>query len=432
MPTPRLMMKKQNVRTLSLILCMFSYLLVGAAVFDALESESESSRRRVLEQKRSDMKKKYRFSEDDYREIERVVLQAEPHRAGRQWKFAGSFYFAITVITTIGYGHAAPGTDAGKVFCMFYAVLGIPLTLVMFQSLGERMNTFVRYLLHKIKQCLGFRRTEVSMENMVLVGFLSCLGTLCVGAAAFSHFEGWSFFHAYYYCFITLTTIGFGDFVALQKKEDLQKKTPYVAFSFMYILVGLTVIGAFLNLVVLRFLTMNTEDERRDAQERASLKRDRGLLEGALGLRVVGDQHRDNHKERANMVHSHSTLFLPMQEGTSRTNLIASPAEDPEGRRSPCKHRLHFQVKTDRRRQESSLSSLCSSCVCYRSEVCDSPLVSRGDHHGCHVNSVYYNSVSYKIQSCSPRDNTGLSSPGSTLSPGHSFQELPRLRRKSV
>jgi len=95
-------MKKQNVRTLSLILCMFSYLLVGAAVFDALESETESARKRFLEQKRSDMKRKYRFTEEDYREIERVVLQAEPHRAGRQWKFAGSFYFAITVITTIG------------------------------------------------------------------------------------------------------------------------------------------------------------------------------------------------------------------------------------------------------------------------------------------------------------------------------------------
>uniref|UniRef100_A0A8C9XA91 Potassium channel subfamily K member n=1 Tax=Sander lucioperca TaxID=283035 RepID=A0A8C9XA91_SANLU len=377
-------MKKQNVRTLSLILCMFSYLLVGAAVFDTLESESENSRRRVLEQKRNEMKKKYRFSEDDYREIERVVLQAEPHRAGRQWKFAGSFYFAITVITTIGYGHAAPGTDAGKVFCMFYAVLGIPLTLVMFQSLGERMNTFVRYLLHKMKQCLGCRCTEVSMENMVLVGFLSCIGTLCVGAAAFSHFEGWSFFHAYYYCFITLTTIGFGDFVALQKKEDLQEKTPYVAFSFMYILVGLTVIGAFLNLVVLRFLTMNTEDERRDAQERASLKRDRGLLDGSLGLHVVGEQR------------------------TSRTNLIASPAED-------------------------HLSSLCS-CVCYRLGICESPLMSRSEQHGCHVNSVYYNSVSYRIQGCSPgsRDNTGLSSPGSTLSPGNSFREFPRSRRKSV
>lgn len=296
------------------------------------------------------------------------------------------------------------------------------------------MNTFVRYLLHKVKQCLGFRRTEVSMENMVLVGFLSCIGTLCVGAAAFSHFEGWSFFHAYYYCFITLTTIGFGDFVALQKKEDLQEKTPYVAFSFMYILVGLTVIGAFLNLVVLRFLTMNTEDERRDAQERASMKRDRGLLDGTLSLGVLGEQSRDSHSERnrSNMVHSHSTLFLPMEEGTSRTNLISSPV-DQERRKSPCRHRLHFQIKAGRRRQESSLSSLCS-CVCYRLEICDSPLMSHSEHHGCHVNSVYYNSVSYRIQGCSPssRDNTGLTSPGSRISPGHSFREFPHLRRKSV
>ncbi|XP_038825332.1 potassium channel subfamily K member 15-like [Salvelinus namaycush] len=189
-------MKAQNIRTLSLILCMLSYLLVGAAVFDALESETENSRKKILEQKRNELKKKYGFTDDDYREIERVVLQSEPHRAGRQWKFAGSFYFAITVITTIGYGHAAPSTDAGKVFCMFYAVLGIPLTLVMFQSMGERINTFVRYLLCRLKQCMGLRKTDVSMGNMVLVGLLSCMSTLCVGAAAFSHFEGWTFFHA--------------------------------------------------------------------------------------------------------------------------------------------------------------------------------------------------------------------------------------------
>ncbi|XP_063065126.1 potassium channel subfamily K member 15 [Engraulis encrasicolus] len=445
-------MKKQNIRTLSLILCMFSYLLVGAAVFDALESESESSRKRILEQKRSEMKKKYRFSEDDYREIERVVLQAEPHRAGRQWKFAGSFYFAITVITTIGYGHAAPGTDAGKVFCMFYAVLGIPLTLVMFQSLGERMNTFVRYLLSRLKRCLGLRRTEVSMENMVLVGLLSCMGMLCFGAAAFSHFEGWTFFHAYYYCFITLTTIGFGDFVALQKKGDLQEKTPYVVFSFMYILLGLTVIGAFLNLVVLRFLTMNTEDERRDAKERASLKRgrDRDLLPlgggggGGGGGSVGGSEAHSR---------SHSTLFLPMEEGTSRINLIPSPAEDQDDaehvQRHPYYHHhyyhhQHEQYCTRRlppprpplsrhRRQRDQLGplgALCS-CLCYKLGMCDSPLPSP---HG-HINSVYYNSISYRIQSGtpSPRNNTGLSSPGSTLSPGHSFREFPpRLRRRSV
>uniref|UniRef100_H2ZYK4 Potassium two pore domain channel subfamily K member 3 n=2 Tax=Latimeria chalumnae TaxID=7897 RepID=H2ZYK4_LATCH len=172
-----------------------------------------------------------------------------------------------------GYGHAAPSTDGGKVFCMFYALLGIPLTLVMFQSLGERINTFVKYLLHHFKKCLGMRRAEVSMVNMVTIGFFACISTLCIGAAAFSYYEGWSFFHAYYYCFITLTTIGFGDYVALQKDEALQKNPQYVAFSFVYILTGLTVIGAFLNLVVLRFMTMNAEDEKRDAEHRALLTR---------------------------------------------------------------------------------------------------------------------------------------------------------------
>ncbi|KAI3363692.1 hypothetical protein L3Q82_001316 [Scortum barcoo] len=290
-------MKRQNVRTLALIICTFTYLIVGAAIFDALESQKEKSQMRKLELRKDELLRTFNLTTEDFDELEKVVLQLKPHKAGMQWKFAGSFYFAITVITTIGnrdllfvperkkspdntkyatpsparYGHAAPSTDGGKVFCMLYALLGIPLTLVMFQSVGERINTFVRYLLHRLKKCLGMRRTEVSMVNMVTIGFISCMSTLCVGALAFSHFEGWSFFHAYYYCFITLTTIGFGDYVALQSEQALQTKPDYVAFSFIYILTGLAVIGAFLNLAVLRFMTMNAEDEKRDAEQRALL-----------------------------------------------------------------------------------------------------------------------------------------------------------------
>ncbi|XP_038583228.1 potassium channel subfamily K member 3a [Micropterus salmoides] len=264
-------MKRQNVRTLALIICTFTYLIVGAAIFDALESRKETTQRRELDLRKAELLRTFNLSTEDFDELEKVVLQLKPHKAGVQWKFAGSFYFAITVITTIGYGHAAPSTDGGKVFCMLYALLGIPLTLVMFQSVGERINTFVRYLLHRLKKCVGMRRTEVSMVNMVTIGFISCMSTLCVGALAFSHFEGWSFFHAYYYCFITLTTIGFGDYVALQKEHALQTKPEYVAFSFIYILTGLAVIGAFLNLAVLRFMTMNAEDEKRDAEQRALL-----------------------------------------------------------------------------------------------------------------------------------------------------------------
>lgn len=42
-------MKKQNVRTISLIVCTITYLLVGAAIFDALESDSEKKRCEALE-----------------------------------------------------------------------------------------------------------------------------------------------------------------------------------------------------------------------------------------------------------------------------------------------------------------------------------------------------------------------------------------------
>uniref|UniRef100_A0A4W6EPK1 Potassium channel subfamily K member n=1 Tax=Lates calcarifer TaxID=8187 RepID=A0A4W6EPK1_LATCA len=243
-------MKRQNVRTLALIICTFTYLIVGAAIFDALESLKETRQRNELDRRKLELLQTFNLSAENFDELEKVVLQLKPHKAGVQWKFAGSFYFAITVITTIGYGHAAPSTDGGKVFCMLYALLGIPLTLVMFQSVGERINTFVRYLLHRLKKCLGMRNTEVSMANMVTIGFISCMSTLCVGALAFSHFEGWSFFH---------------------NKHALQTKPEYVAFSFIYILTGLAVIGAFLNLAVLRFMTMNAEDEKRDAEQRALL-----------------------------------------------------------------------------------------------------------------------------------------------------------------
>jgi len=103
---------------------------------------------------------------------------------------------------------------------------------------------------------------------------------LTTGALAFSHVEGWTYLDAFYYCFITLTTIGFGDFVALQKDNMVQHKPAYFAFSILFILFGLTVISAAMNLLVLRFLTMNTEDERRDELEAAVAAQNAVRLDG--------------------------------------------------------------------------------------------------------------------------------------------------------
>lgn len=265
---------------------------------------------------------------------------------------------------------------------MFYAVLGIPLTLVMFQSLGERINMFVRYLLCRAKQGLGLRKTEVSMGNMVLVGLLSCISTLCIGAATFSHFEDWTFFDAYYYCFITLTTIGFGDFVALQTKDALQERPPYVAFSFMYILVGLTVTGAFLNLVVLRFLTVSTEKQEmqpKDAQE------NREVLEAEAETAEVG------YKERSEDGHSSlCNLSLPMEGGTSCMQLLPPPIEE---HRSVLSEHSKFS--------KPSVLVALFSCTCCDPDICDSPSPRQRHEMDGHSNPVFYNSISYRVDQAS-------------------------------
>lgn len=202
-------MKKQNVRTISLIVCTFTYLLIGAAVFDALESETEKKRWKALSGEYrglnvflwyflsyhiffcmfmfvssifssttfpmhvsfSDLTllfwiwfllrtnllfpiiavenvliARYNISAEDFKVIETVIMKSEPHKAGQQWKFSGAFYYATTVLTTIGYGHSTPSTVSGKIFTMCYAAIGIPLGLVMFQSIGERVNRLSRWL----------------------------------------------------------------------------------------------------------------------------------------------------------------------------------------------------------------------------------------------------------------------------------------------
>lgn len=55
------------------------------------------------------------------------------------WDFVGSVYFATTVVTTIGYGVVTPRTVAGRIFCIIYAILGIPLVFYVFAFVGRQI-----------------------------------------------------------------------------------------------------------------------------------------------------------------------------------------------------------------------------------------------------------------------------------------------------
>lgn len=65
--------------------------------------------------------------------------------------------------------------------------------------------------------------------------------------------------------------------VALQKDDSLNRRPEYVLFALVFILFGLAIVAASLNLLVLRFVTMNTEDERRDEAQAIQ------ALQGSLG-----------------------------------------------------------------------------------------------------------------------------------------------------
>ncbi|KAI2542203.1 potassium two pore domain channel subfamily K member 16 [Homo sapiens] len=127
------------------------------------------------------------------------------------WDFGSSFFFAGTVVTTIGYGNLAPSTEAGQVFCVFYALLGIPLNVIFLNHLG----TGLRAHLAAIERWEDRPRRSQVLQVLGLALFLT-LGTLVIlifPPMVFSHVEGWSFSEGFYFAFITLSTIGFGDYV---------------------------------------------------------------------------------------------------------------------------------------------------------------------------------------------------------------------------
>ncbi|XP_032397907.1 potassium channel subfamily K member 18 [Etheostoma spectabile] len=54
-----------------------------------------------------------------------------------RWDFFGSMFFCCTVFTTVGYGEIYPVTLNGKVVCVLYAMVGIPLMLLVILDVGD-------------------------------------------------------------------------------------------------------------------------------------------------------------------------------------------------------------------------------------------------------------------------------------------------------
>ncbi|CAF0991018.1 unnamed protein product [Rotaria sordida] len=238
----------------------------------------------------------------------------------RQWSYANSLLFSITVITTIGYGNITPTTWEGQLCCICYATIGIPIFLLCLANISGVLGEMFRFLYAKVLclPCLIVRHHR-TLANKVKLGEDNGISTdradsndrtlddgnkknplrklsnrividdelyeeenrkyhrvavpltitmliiaayIWIGSALFHNFEDWSMMEAGYFCFITLATIGFGDFTPGQRKGDVNS-SPKLLLGAVYALFGMAILAMCFDLmqeeIVAKFYWIGTK-----------------------------------------------------------------------------------------------------------------------------------------------------------------------------
>ena len=142
--------------------------------------------------------------------LDKVLVSGDDYLCPNLWNYKNSFFFAATIVSTIGYGNVYPITTGGKIFTMIYAIIGIPFFGIFLARIGDYLMNKVNVIEFKI---FGKQR-KTKYRVMVLVGYVSVGSALFlfIPALCFTVVEGWTYMDAIYFSIMSLTTIGIGDF----------------------------------------------------------------------------------------------------------------------------------------------------------------------------------------------------------------------------
>ncbi|CDQ58799.1 unnamed protein product [Oncorhynchus mykiss] len=305
-------LNEDNARFCLLAGLILLYLLCGAAVFSALERPSELRARLLWDQQLANFTLSHRVSLGalhsllrQYEEANGAGIRVDALRP--RWDFSGAFYFVGTVVSTIGecssllscrckhpnttvstdtqynvedvltkmlisismlisprllssrhvlliknnsFGMNTPATIPGKIFLIFYGLIGCAATILFFNLFLERIITMLAYIMRWCHE-RRMRRSGLGAPSvyyvMLILGVASVL-IACSASSLYCSMEDWSYMDSLYFCFVAFSTIGFGDLVSSQR-EHYEAQEAYRLGNCLFILMGVCCIYSLFNVI---------------------------------------------------------------------------------------------------------------------------------------------------------------------------------------
>lgn len=143
----------------------------------------------------------------------------------------------------------SPHTWQGQLFCIFYSLIAIPVAGIMLIGVGNHVSLAIRVFIRFLeKTCLSSVRSGSAEFKSTIITFLLMILMIIFGAILTSHTDGWTFIEGCYFTFISVSTIGFGDYVVNdgELKSTDHAKTFAVNFTIVLITLGLCVVSSVL------------------------------------------------------------------------------------------------------------------------------------------------------------------------------------------
>ncbi|XP_034869026.1 potassium channel subfamily K member 4 isoform X2 [Mirounga leonina] len=252
----------RSTTLLALLALVLLYLVSGALVFQALEQPHEQQAQRELGEVREKFLRAHPCVSDQdlglfIKDVADALgggadpdINSTSNSNHSAWDLGSAFFFSGTIITTIGYGNAALRTDAGRLFCIFYALVGIPLFGILLAGVGDRLGSSLRRGIGHIEAIFLKWHVPpglVRILSAVLFLLIGCLLFVLTPTFVFCYVEGWSKLEAIYFVVVTLTTVGFGDYVAGASPN--QSNAAYQPLVWFWILLGLAYFASVLTTI---------------------------------------------------------------------------------------------------------------------------------------------------------------------------------------